>query len=64
MVKFKPVDIITIVTIIGCLILMGLEKGTDVTKILLAFAAYYFGKSTSENFYHNNSNKKNETRNY
>ena len=57
MTKFKPVDIIVLITIVGCLVLMGIEKGTDVTKILLAFASYYFGKSTAENFYHNNSSK-------
>ena len=50
--RFKPVDVITLVVIIGCFILLAFDKGQGMVEILLAFAAYYFGKSTSENFYH------------
>lgn len=51
--KFKPVDVITLAVIIGCFGLMAFEKGNNMVEVLMAFAAYYFGKSTSENFYHN-----------
>jgi hypothetical protein len=50
--KIKPVDIIALVAIIGGFILMGMGKDSTVSAVILGIAAYYFGKSTTEYFYH------------
>ena len=49
--KFKPVDIIALVTIIGGFVLMALKIDSTVSAVILTIAAYYFGKSTVEQFY-------------
>ena len=54
--KIKPVDIIALVAIVGGFILLAMGKNSTVSAVILGISAYYFGKSTSEYFYH----KKNE----
>lgn len=50
--KFHPVDIIALTAIIGGFILIALGKDGTVSGVIIAVAAYYFGKSTTDYFYH------------
>jgi len=52
MIDFKPVDIIALVAIVGGFVLLALKIDGTVSAVILGIAAYYFGKSTSEYFYH------------
>ena len=50
--KIRPVDIVALVAIVGGFILLAKGIDSTVSAVLLAISAYYFGKSTTEYFYH------------
>lgn len=54
--QLQPIDIIAVISILGCFLLIVLDKTTDIIGILITVVSFYFGKAASGYLNHKNGN--------
>lgn len=59
--KLKPMDLIAILTIIGCFVLLFFHRDGYISATLTLIIGYYFGKRASSMPNNLNQNNDNET---